>query len=144
MTNAERAAAAQRASKARAATAASLGPKAVNLVPTPGGAPDYFGIYPNWANSPFPASISNLGDGAGALMTVTVSGGAVTGVTVIDGGSGYTGAATNATSVTVVAAVAPAQSWPPWLTHHRRHHFRRHYRRRLRLQCTHHLCRLRC
>jgi FtsP/CotA-like multicopper oxidase with cupredoxin domain len=103
MTNAQRAAAAQRASKARAATAAALGPNAVTLLPTPGGAPDYFGIFPNWANSPFPASISNLGDGTGALMTVTVDPtGAVSAVTVLSGGTGYTAAATNSTSLTVV------------------------------------------
>ncbi len=52
MTAEDRAAAAKRAKAARdAATRAKL---PIAMQPAPGGAPDYFGIYPNYANSPVP------------------------------------------------------------------------------------------
>jgi len=51
MTPAQREAAAKRAAVARAEKVAS----GVRFdAPVPGGTPDYFGIYPNWANSPVP------------------------------------------------------------------------------------------
>jgi FtsP/CotA-like multicopper oxidase with cupredoxin domain len=52
--------------------------------------PDYFGIVPNYANSPLPTSVSIQGDGLDSYATATVSGGAVTAITVVNGGSGYT------------------------------------------------------
>ena len=52
-TNAERNEAAIRAMVARLQNQASGGIKPA-LVPAPGGTPDYFGIYPNYANSPLP------------------------------------------------------------------------------------------
>ncbi len=58
-------------------------------------APDYFGLAPNYANSPLPPSVSIWGDGMGAAATVSVSGGAVTGFAVTSGGSGYTFANVN-------------------------------------------------
>ncbi len=56
--------------------------------------PDYFGNIPNYANSPLPPSVTIVGDGVGAVATVTVSGGGVTAFTVVAPGSGYTLAAT--------------------------------------------------
>ncbi len=60
---------------------------------------DYFGSIPNYANSPVPASVAIWGDGDGsALATATVdpTTGAITSVTVTNGGTGYTLANTTA------------------------------------------------
>jgi len=58
--------------------------------------PHYFGPWPNWANSPFTMSDAQVvitGDGSGAEAVATVgANGAVTGITVTNGGSGYSGA----------------------------------------------------
>jgi len=55
--------------------------------------PHYFGPYPNWANSPLTvadASVAITGDGFGATAAATVGGnGAITGISVINPGSGY-------------------------------------------------------
>jgi len=71
VTQADRILAAKNAKKSRATLQKTAGFKA--LVPVPGGTPDYFGIYPNYANSPIlqkfvdslpgltPAGINNLG-----------------------------------------------------------------------------------
>lgn len=76
--------------------------------------PHYFGPYPNWANSPFTfadVGVTIDGDGSGAQAVATVgANGAVTGITIVDPGSGYTaatvtitGAGTGATANTTVA-----------------------------------------
>ena len=56
--------------------------------------PHYFGPYPNWANSPLTqpdATVTITGDGTGATAEAIVgAGGAVTGITITDPGSGYT------------------------------------------------------
>ena len=58
--------------------------------------PHYFGPYPNWANSPLTqpdATVVITGDGTGAKAVATVgANGAVTDITVTDGGQGYTNA----------------------------------------------------
>jgi len=58
--------------------------------------PHYFGPYPNWANSPFTqpdAQVVITGNGTGATAEATVgANGAITAITVTDGGSGYTNA----------------------------------------------------
>ena len=58
--------------------------------------PHYFGPFPNWANSPLTTAdvaVTINGDGTGAAATATVgAGGAVTGVTITNPGSGYTAA----------------------------------------------------
>jgi len=63
--------------------------------------PHYFGPYPNWANSPFTlpdVAVEITGDGAGATAVASVgANGAVTGITIIAPGSGYTSAAVNIT-----------------------------------------------
>jgi len=53
VTSAQRQAAAARAAARRTAFAAQKAVRPAAL-PTPGGTPDYFGIYPNYANSPLP------------------------------------------------------------------------------------------
>ncbi len=102
VTPAERQAAAVRAAKARAA--GLLTPeqmtKAAAPAMNPGGTPDYFGTTPNYANSPIPASVGIAGDGTGASAVATLTlAGAVAGITVTNGGSGYTDAATTATLI---------------------------------------------
>ncbi len=77
--------------------------------------PHYFGPYPNWANSQFTlpdVAVTIDGDGAGATATATVgANGAVTDLTLVDPGSGYTsatvafgGAGTGAAATAAVAA----------------------------------------
>jgi hypothetical protein len=93
VTAAQRKAAADRAAVERAK---STGASAL-AVPTPGGLPDYFGVYPNWANSPqavlmVPTVTLTGGGGTGAIATAEVRG--VTLITVTAGGSGYTFAPT--------------------------------------------------
>jgi FtsP/CotA-like multicopper oxidase with cupredoxin domain len=111
MTNAQRKAAAVRAAKARikaggAAAAAIPGTNTKMLAgvtsPVIGGIPtgnptnadlalpDYFGQFPNYANSPLPTSVSIQGDGMDAFATATVSGGVATGITLVNGGTNYT------------------------------------------------------
>ncbi len=55
--------------------------------------PHYFGPYPNWANSPLTlpdATVVITGAGTGAKAEATVgANGAITGITVLDGGQGY-------------------------------------------------------
>jgi FtsP/CotA-like multicopper oxidase with cupredoxin domain len=58
----QRNAAAANAAAARA-EAVGLGKRLTMAVPVPGGTPDYFGIYPNYANSPLPTV------GAGGVIT---------------------------------------------------------------------------
>ena len=106
VTPAERQAAAARAATARAAAARAAGlpnqaPMLAQTSPAMnfGGVPDYFGAIPNYANSPIPASIGISGDGTGAAATATLASGVVVGVTITNGGTGYSDAAT---SVTVV------------------------------------------
>ncbi len=101
VTPADRQAAASRAATARKAGLISAEQMAEAAAPSmnPGGIPDYFGTTPNYANSPFPASLSVIGDGSGALGTVVLSGGAVVAVNITNGGSGYTDAATTVTAV---------------------------------------------
>jgi FtsP/CotA-like multicopper oxidase with cupredoxin domain len=119
VTQAERNAAAIRANTLRnSATAAGASPQ---LVPTAGGVPDYFGPYPNYANSPIPTvgltpatgvvlsgfTLQNGGTGyttphvslvggggTGATAAARVSNGVVTGITLTNAGTGYTTAPT--------------------------------------------------
>jgi FtsP/CotA-like multicopper oxidase with cupredoxin domain len=74
--------------------------------------PHYFGPYPNWANSPFTlpdVSVQINGDGQGAAATATVGGnGAITGVTIINPGSGYTTATVTFVSTNGSLATADA------------------------------------
>ncbi len=55
--------------------------------------PHYYGPYPNWANSPLTlpdAQVVITGNGTGAMAEATVGAdGAITAITVTDGGSGY-------------------------------------------------------
>jgi FtsP/CotA-like multicopper oxidase with cupredoxin domain len=95
ITPADREAAAKRAAAARAAVARTeTAPGAPQAVPVPGGMPDYFGIYPNYANSPQAvmdvAVAITGGGGTGATATAIVGG--LTGLTLTSGGSGYTSA----------------------------------------------------
>ena len=56
--------------------------------------PHYYGPFPNWANSPFTlpdVAVTITGDGTGAEATASIGpGGAITGITVTNPGSGYT------------------------------------------------------
>ena len=58
--------------------------------------PHYFGPYPNWANSPLTlpdVTVVISGDGTGAKAEATVgANGAITAITLIDGGQGYNNA----------------------------------------------------
>ncbi len=89
--------------------------------------PHYFGPYPNWANSPLTlpdAQVVITGNGTGATAEATVgANGAVTGITLIDGGQGYsnvkvditgsgTGAQASATIVKKGAVVSVAVNTP--------------------------------
>ncbi len=99
ISNCDREAAAARAAAGRAAVGGSYSLLAV----TPGGMPDYLGTTPNYANSPLPAvdaivSIGDFGNGTGATAKATVQGGVITGITVINGGSGY-----NAPNVSIIS-----------------------------------------
>ncbi|MFN8488166.1 MAG: hypothetical protein U0350_11275 [Caldilineaceae bacterium] len=84
----DRKAAAKQAAKLRQAAGVVAVPNATMAAPL--SMPDYFGTIPNFANSPLPTSVSILGDGTGAAATATIVGGAVTGFTITNGGSGYT------------------------------------------------------
>ncbi|MCX9012456.1 MAG: hypothetical protein OIN66_15225 [Candidatus Methanoperedens sp.] len=110
---AKRKAAAERLKATLAASA--IAPASVT--PGPGLTPDYFGIYPNYANSPLSignATVTFTGVGTGAAATATVVNGVVTGITLTNGGSGYTSAPTisitggSGTGATATATVAGA------------------------------------
>jgi len=75
ITPAERQAAAQRAAKARAASGEMSAQAAYAAIP---GEADYFGLTPNYAISPIPASTSIIGDGLGAIYTPVLTGDTVT------------------------------------------------------------------
>jgi PKD repeat protein/FtsP/CotA-like multicopper oxidase with cupredoxin domain len=100
-------------------------------VPVPGGDPDYFGPYPNYANSPMPkGSIASITVDAGgesysatptvtisdvyntntslATATATVVGGVITNITVTSGGSDFTAPIVTITDPTGVDAAASA------------------------------------
>jgi FtsP/CotA-like multicopper oxidase with cupredoxin domain len=75
--------------------------------------PHYFGPYPNWANSPYAvpdAVVTITGNGTGATAVATVgANGAITDITVTDGGHGYsnakvtiTGSGTGATANAII------------------------------------------
>ena len=74
----------------------------INVTAAPGSptdetkVPHYFGPWPNWANSPLTlpdAQVVITGNGTGAEAVATVgANGAVTGITVTNGGSGYSNA----------------------------------------------------
>ena len=70
--------------------------------------PHYFGPYPNWANSPFTlpdVTVTIHGDGTGAQAVASVgANGAVTGITLVDPGSGYTAATVEITGAGTGAA----------------------------------------
>jgi len=104
VTQAERNAAAARAA-AVGFMAPTLGTSAMAM---PGTAPHYFSV-PNYANSPLrmsAATVEFVGTGTGAMATATVdpATGAVTAITVMAGGSGYT----DPTGVTITSPVAGA------------------------------------
>ncbi len=112
VTNADRKAAAQRAAAARAAAglSAQAGPQ-----PVPGGTPDYFGTFPNYANSPqalVNINVTLAGGGASVPATAQANVGGLLGFTLSAGGSGYTtpptvmvtgGAGFGATGVATIA-----------------------------------------
>jgi FtsP/CotA-like multicopper oxidase with cupredoxin domain len=95
ITPADRQAAAVRAVAARTLAArAAVAPASAQAVPTPGGVPDYFGIYPNWANSPqavVDVAVAITGGGGSGATAIAIVGG-LTGLTRTSGGSGYTSA----------------------------------------------------
>lgn len=127
MSNCDREAAAARAAATRNAAPQRFVPLAV---PAQGGVPDYFGIYPNYANSPLPkgpvlsvtlvtggsgysatptVTISDAyNTGAGATATATVVGGIITGITLGTPGSNYTVPVVTITDVTGTGASATA------------------------------------
>jgi FtsP/CotA-like multicopper oxidase with cupredoxin domain len=86
ITPADRQDAAKRMAKAMAGAEAGISAQAV----TPGGTPDYFSFTPNYSISPIPPSVSIIGDGLGALYKAVITGGAVTGFTMVAPGAGYT------------------------------------------------------
>lgn len=58
---------------------------------TPGSTPDYFGMVPNFANSPLPPNVNFIDPaGTGASAVATVQAGVVTALKIINSGSGYT------------------------------------------------------
>ena len=105
----QRKAAAIRAAETRSAAARQDNTINALAAPTPGGTPVYFGIYPNYANSPLPRgpvtaitviefgtgysatpviTISDAyGTGTGATAAATVTAGVITAITVTAGGS---------------------------------------------------------
>ena len=89
-------AAQRRMAAVRTAAARKNSPETAAIL-VPGGTPDYFGIYPNYANSPLPANASAVplavtvtgGGGTGGAGLATVTNGSVTGIGVTAPGSGY-------------------------------------------------------
>lgn len=103
ITTAKRLSAAARNATSRALAAnSSTGSAPRALPPGPGGTPDYFGSTGNYANSPLPPSVTIDGAGVGAQATATITGGAVTRFTVLNGGSGYEVLPGTPTTVTVI------------------------------------------
>ncbi len=91
--NTERKAAAGRYKKSGASVTAGIAALPAGM--DPGGLPHYYGPYPNYANSPMPVSgatitISAPTAGTTATASATVVNGVVTGLALINGGSGYT------------------------------------------------------
>ena len=74
--------------------------------------PHYFGPYPNWANSPLTAPDATVvitGDGTGAAAVAAVgANGAITDITLTDGGQGYGNAKVDIISATGTGATADA------------------------------------
>ena len=77
---------------------AAAAPMAMAAAALPGGTPDYFGFVPNYANSPLPSNstagvvFSGGGGGSGAAASTTITNGVITGLTLNNGGAGYTSA----------------------------------------------------
>ena len=108
--------------KQAAKNAKDAGLQVAALTPVPGGVPDYFGVYPNYANSQFPiittitppvsvtltgftvtnggsgystpSVILTGGGGTGATATARVANGVIMGVVLTNPGTGYTSAPT--------------------------------------------------
>ena len=98
ITNADRKAAADNLVRALAAKGKVIRPNTAMLKApnaTTMATPDYFGTIPNFANSPLPPSVTIPGDGIGAHVLVAITGGAVTGFSIQNAGSGYTVAPVN-------------------------------------------------
>ena len=118
ITNADRLAAAERAAAARAACTVALQKASPAVAGGTLATPDYFGTTPNYANSPLPTAGAAVtfsgGGGTGASATATTTGGAVTGVTVAKGGSGYSSAPSvsfsggSGTGATATAVLTPS------------------------------------
>jgi len=88
-------------------------------IPNTGEIPHYFGPYPNWANSPMPVgeptvvtiTDSNTTSGAtGAIATATITNGAVTAISIINGGTNYISPIVAITSLTGTGANATAST----------------------------------
>jgi FtsP/CotA-like multicopper oxidase with cupredoxin domain len=111
ITAAQRQAAAARVAAAREAAGYKPGNGPLTA-PPPGGTPDYFGIYPNYANSPLPVVdaqiVINDPTGTGATAQALVSGGAISHIIVTSGGSGYTAPTIAINSATGSGAAARA------------------------------------
>jgi len=111
ITAAERQAAADRVAAARKAAGYKPG-EGPRTAPPPGGTPDYFGIYPNWALSPAPVIdaqvVINDVTGLGATAQAVVAGGAITAVMITNGGTGYTAPTVSFTSASGSGAAATA------------------------------------
>jgi hypothetical protein len=128
---------AQREAAAANAQAAGLQlGAAVAAVPTPGGTPDYFGPYPNYATSPLPVGpvriirVVNGGSGYSATPTVTImdaygvgrgaragavrlsATGAITAIAVRTRGTGYIAPVVTITDTTGTGAIAVASVIP--------------------------------
>ncbi len=76
--------------------------------------PHYFGPNPNWANSPFTLPDANVtinGDGSGATAFATIgANGAITGITILTPGSGYTAATVSVAPVVGTGSGATANA----------------------------------
>jgi len=101
-------------STVQASAQSSNKPAAAPTDPTDGSqVPHYFGPWPNWANSPLTmpdAQVVITGNGSGAEAVATIgANGAITGITVTNGGSGYStakvdivGSGTGATAKAII------------------------------------------
>ncbi len=74
----------------------------------PGGIPDYFGITPNFANSPLPPIVQITGDGVGATAVASVVAGSIASIVLTNPGSGYTTASVAITAYDGSGATASA------------------------------------
>lgn len=116
----QRQAAAQRAGKkglkpattAAMASTNTMSAQAAMPMPMPGGTPDYFGPFPNYANSPLPPVVEIAdtpnGTGTGATAVATVQGGVITSILVTNGGTGYISPAVTITALDGSGATADA------------------------------------